>query len=76
LAHGFVDTCLHEKGKGKAVEKVSGGLSTPLAGHVAWRITTSAKSVELLHGPINAPIPMEIRTHTRFWIFDLQSFHS
>jgi hypothetical protein len=25
LAHGFVHTCLHEKGKVKAVEKVSGG---------------------------------------------------
>jgi hypothetical protein len=28
LARGFVDTCLHEKGKAKAVEKVGGGLST------------------------------------------------
>jgi hypothetical protein len=25
LAHGFVHTCLHEKGKAKAVGKVGGG---------------------------------------------------
>jgi hypothetical protein len=25
LAHGFVHLCLHEKGKAKDVEKVSGG---------------------------------------------------
>jgi hypothetical protein len=25
LAHGFVHTCLYEKGKAKVVEKVSGG---------------------------------------------------
>jgi hypothetical protein len=25
LAHGFMHTCLHKKGKAKAVEKVSGG---------------------------------------------------
>jgi hypothetical protein len=25
LARGFVHTCLHEKGKAKAVEKVGGG---------------------------------------------------
>jgi hypothetical protein len=31
-----MDTCLHEKGKAKAVEKVSGGLSTWSASHVAW----------------------------------------
>jgi hypothetical protein len=36
LARGFMDTCLHEKGNAKAVEKASGGLSTWLAGHVAW----------------------------------------
>jgi hypothetical protein len=33
LAHGFMHTCLHEKGKTKAVEKVSGGRTTWLAGH-------------------------------------------
>jgi hypothetical protein len=36
LARGFVDTCLHEKGKAKAVEKVGGDLSTRPADHVAW----------------------------------------
>jgi hypothetical protein len=33
-----MDTCLHEKGKAKAVEKVGGGLSTQPAGHVAWPV--------------------------------------
>jgi hypothetical protein len=32
LAHGFVDTCLHEKRKAKAVEKGGGSHSTRLAG--------------------------------------------
>jgi hypothetical protein len=36
LARGFADPCLHEKGNVKAMEKVGGGLSTRLAGHVAW----------------------------------------
>jgi hypothetical protein len=35
LAHGFMHTCLHEKGKAKAVEEVSGGRATWPAGHVA-----------------------------------------
>jgi hypothetical protein len=35
LARGFMDTCLHEKGKAKAVENVSGGRITWPAGHVA-----------------------------------------
>jgi hypothetical protein len=35
LARGFMHTCLHEKGKAKAVEKVSGGQTTWAAGHVA-----------------------------------------
>jgi hypothetical protein len=34
LVHGFLDTCLHEKGKAKGVEKVGGGLSTRPAGHI------------------------------------------
>jgi hypothetical protein len=33
LAHDFVHACLHEKGKAKALEKVSGGRTTWLAGH-------------------------------------------
>jgi hypothetical protein len=44
LAHGFVHTCLHEKGKAKAVEKVSGRRTTGPAGHGArpagWPATT------------------------------------
>jgi hypothetical protein len=35
LAHAFVHTCPREKEKAKAVEKVSGGQTTWLAGHVA-----------------------------------------
>jgi hypothetical protein len=34
-AHGFVHTCLHEKWKAKAVEKVGGGRTTWPASHVA-----------------------------------------
>jgi hypothetical protein len=33
LARGFLHTCLHEKGRAKAVEKVSGGQITWPAGH-------------------------------------------
>jgi hypothetical protein len=35
LAHGFVHTCLHEKGKVKAVEKVGGHQTIWPTGHVA-----------------------------------------
>jgi hypothetical protein len=35
LAYGFMHTCLHEKGKAKAVEKVDGGQTTWPTGHVA-----------------------------------------
>jgi hypothetical protein len=35
LARGFVHTCLHEKGKAKAVEKVGGGRTTWPASHMA-----------------------------------------
>jgi hypothetical protein len=35
LDRGFVHTCLHKKAKAKAVEKVGGGRTTWLAGHVA-----------------------------------------
>jgi hypothetical protein len=35
LARGFLDTCLHDKGKAMAVEKVSGGQTHWPAGHVA-----------------------------------------
>jgi hypothetical protein len=36
LARSFMVTCLHEKGKAKAVEEVGRGLSIRLAGQVAW----------------------------------------
>jgi hypothetical protein len=35
LARSFVHTCLHKKGKDKAVEKVGGGRTTWPADHVA-----------------------------------------
>jgi hypothetical protein len=40
LGHGFVHMCLHDKGKSKAVEKVSGGRTTWPAGHhlVSYRL--------------------------------------
>jgi hypothetical protein len=40
LAHGFVHTCLHEKGKAKVVEKVGGDRTTWSAGHhlVSYRL--------------------------------------
>jgi hypothetical protein len=64
-----VDTCLHKKRKAKTVEKGGGRRYTRQAGHVArlaaatWKVTASAKSVELPHDPINTP-PVEIRTYT------------
>jgi hypothetical protein len=35
LTRGFMHTCLHENWNAKAVEKISGGQTTCLAGHVA-----------------------------------------
>jgi hypothetical protein len=29
-----------------------------------WRVTASAKLVELPHGPINTPLPLKVDTHT------------
>jgi hypothetical protein len=52
LAHGFVDTCLHEKRMAKAVEAII-PTGRPTA---TWRVTTSVELVELPHGPINTPI--------------------
>jgi hypothetical protein len=34
----FMDTCLHENGKAKAVKKVGGDQTHWLAGHVAWPV--------------------------------------
>jgi hypothetical protein len=65
-----LDTCLHEKGKAMAVEKVGGAqthwpakhMARPAGHHlVSYR---SAKSVELPHGPINTPLPVKVNTHT------------
>jgi hypothetical protein len=75
-------TCLHEKGKAKAVEEVGRGLSIRLAGQVAWLTGLHLVSyylretVELPHGPIYTPLLVEIKTHTTLWRFHLQSSHS
>jgi hypothetical protein len=77
LACGFVDMCLHEKGKAKAAEKVVGGLSTWLVGHVAWSADRHMVSYRLgqVGGappqPYKYPLLVEIRTHTTFWRFHL-----
>jgi hypothetical protein len=47
LARSFVHTCLHEKGKAKAVEKVSGGQTTWPDGHVARPTSHHLKSYQL-----------------------------
>jgi hypothetical protein len=57
-----MDMCLHKKRKAKTVEKGGGRRYTRQAGHVArpaaatWKVTASAKSVELPHDPINTPL--------------------
>jgi hypothetical protein len=53
-------------------DKVGGGQTHWLFGHLArpvitWLVTTSAKSMELPHGPINTPILVKVYTHTTFW---------
>jgi hypothetical protein len=35
-------------------------------------VTSSAKPVELPHGPINAPLLVKVDTQTTFWRFHLQ----
>jgi hypothetical protein len=33
-----------------------------------WRVTASAKSVELPNGPINTPLPVKVDTHTPHFV--------
>jgi hypothetical protein len=67
-------TCLHEKGKAKAVEEVGRGLSIRLAGQVAWLTGLHLVSyylretVELPHGPIYTPSDGNQNTHYTFKI--------
>jgi hypothetical protein len=65
LARGFLHTCLHEKGKAKAVEaEAHGQLATWLSrSATTWRVIDITKSVTAIGTPINTPLPMEIRTH-------------
>jgi hypothetical protein len=78
LAYGFVHTSLHEKGKAKTVEKVGGGQTTWLTGHMARPTGHHLASYQLNQvvtppwTPINTSLPVEIRTHTTFWIFHLE----
>jgi hypothetical protein len=70
LAHGFVDTCLHEKRKAKAVKKGSGNRSTRLAGNVARLADLHLVIYDLgqvggaLPRPYKYPPLVKIRTHT------------
>jgi hypothetical protein len=50
----------------KVVEDIPPGRPAMWLGQLAATccVTTSAKSVELSHGPINTPLSMEIRIHT------------
>jgi hypothetical protein len=64
-------TCLHQKGKAKAVEKVGRGLSTWSTGHVAWpadRHLVSYRLGQVGEAPPQPykypPLPVEINTHT------------
>jgi hypothetical protein len=69
----FVDTCLHDKGKGAAVKKVGGGRTHWPAGHVAWPPDHHLASYRLgqVDGapprPYKYPLPVEIRTHTSYF---------
>jgi hypothetical protein len=63
LARGFLDMCLHEKGKAMAVEKVGGGQTHWPASHVARPAGRHLVSYCLgqvngaLHSRINTPLP-------------------
>jgi hypothetical protein len=62
----------------KSAEAESHGRLITWLGWLAttWRVTYLTKSVTPPWIPINTPLPVEIRTHTTFWIFHLQSSHS
>jgi hypothetical protein len=49
----------------KSVETELIGWPTRWLGRPAttWQVTTSAKSVEVPHGPINTPLPVKVGTH-------------
>jgi hypothetical protein len=59
-AHALVATRLHEEEKPESVEKVGGGRSNHLAGHVAWpsghHLAPNQESVEVAFTPINTSL--------------------
>jgi hypothetical protein len=80
----FVDTCLHEKGKAKAVKKVDGGQTHWPASHMAWPPGLHLVCYRLgqvsgaLPWPYKYPPPYggNEKADTTFWRFHLQSSHS
>jgi hypothetical protein len=66
----FLDTCLYEKGKAMAVEKVGGGRTHWPAGHVARLVGHHLASCHLgqVSGtppwPYKYPLPVKVDTHT------------
>jgi hypothetical protein len=84
LARGFLDTCLREKGKTMAVEKVGGGRTHWPSSHVVRSANRHLGSYHLIQvggappWPYKypPPLPMKVDTHTTFWRFHLQSSHS
>jgi hypothetical protein len=72
LGRGFVRTCLDEKVKVKAVEKVSGGQTTwPASHHLASYQLNQVGNPSL--NLYKYPSTVEIIRHTTFWRFHLQS---
>jgi hypothetical protein len=69
LARGFLDTCLHKKGKTMVVEKVCGGQTHWSAGHVARPAGCHLVSYHLgqVSGappwPYKYPLPVKVDTH-------------
>jgi hypothetical protein len=82
LARGFVQHVYTIRGRPrrwrKSVEVEPHGRSAMWLGRptTTWRVTDLTRSEISPWTPINTPLPVEIRTHTIFWRFHLQSSHS
>jgi hypothetical protein len=82
FARGFLDMCLHKKGKAMALEKVGGGQTHWPVSHVARpaRLHLVSYCLSQVGGAppwtYKYPPTGESRhTHTTFWRFHLQSSH-